>query len=177
MTTTPEKRPNNCKKGIHADGMCYCLEDKPTPDVEKIVLEASNRLCKFEHEPSLWHGMMVYEAGDIEGFLDWLRTTLHHQLQKAREEGYNAGLADGTGKPLLAVEQMLQKARTDWLREEIVRLGGMKKVEKDEQREIVLDNGGKVKGQTHYPSNVGYNQALQTIIDRYQAELDQDVSK
>lgn len=35
------------------------------------------------------------------------------RLQKARHDGYNAGLADGTGKPLLAIEQMQQKAREE----------------------------------------------------------------
>jgi flagellar biosynthesis/type III secretory pathway protein FliH len=38
---------------------------------------------------------------------------LHQQLQKARQDGYNAGLADGTGKPLLAIEQKLHKAREE----------------------------------------------------------------
>lgn len=33
------------------------------------------------------------------------------ELQKVRHDGYNAGLADGTDKPLLAIEQMLQKVR------------------------------------------------------------------
>ena len=37
----------------------------------------------------------------------------NHQLQKARHDGYNAGLADGTDKLLLAIEQMLQNARKE----------------------------------------------------------------
>jgi len=45
-------------------------------EVERIVKEANDRLMKFEHEPSIWNGMMVYEAGDIEGFLVWLSSIL-----------------------------------------------------------------------------------------------------
>ena len=67
---------------------------------------------------------------------------------------------------LEAVEKILhhqlQKARHDWRREEIVKL---KKMEKS----------------SYFPSHestdhslIAYNQALQTIIDRYQSELDQD---
>ena len=48
--------------------------------------------------------------------------------------------------------QELQKARHDWLREEIVKLEGMK----------VLGLYSQIK-----------NNILQTIIDRYQSELDQ----
>ena len=51
------------------------------------------------------------------------------------------------------VHQELQKARQDWLREEIVKLEGM---------------------DAHEPNRGIYrNEALQTIIDRYQSELDQ----
>jgi hypothetical protein len=42
-----------------------------------------------------------------------IENKVHQELQKARQDGYNAGLADGTGKPLLAIEQELQKARVD----------------------------------------------------------------
>ena len=69
--------------------------------------------------------------------LIWLRsllTTLHHQLQKTRH---------------------------DWLREEIVKLGGVKRIA-DEVPDGLTDIWQK-----------SHNQALQTIIDRYQEELDQ----
>ena len=55
--------------------------------------------------------------------------------------------------------QELQKARHDWLREEIVKLKGMKG----------MRSGNK--NSMYYQS--GHSSALQTIIDRYQSELDQ----
>jgi hypothetical protein len=88
--------------------------------------------------------------------------THHQELQKARQDGYNAGLADGTGKPLLAIEQGLQKARHNWLREEIVRL-----------KEQIIDLKDWRYSEVAYDNTVGSNLALQTIIDRYQKELDQ----
>ena len=52
-------------------------------------------------------------VGDtVTGFLKADLKTIHHQeLQAARQDGYNAGLADGTDRPLLAIEQMIQKVR------------------------------------------------------------------
>ena len=37
-------------------------------------------------------------------------TTLRKEQEEAYTKGYNAGLADGTGKPLLAIEQMREEA-------------------------------------------------------------------
>lgn len=51
--------------------------------------------------------------GELDEAGEKIKAHFHHQLQKARQDGYNAGLADGTGKPLLAIEQMLQKAREE----------------------------------------------------------------
>ena len=73
--------------------------------------------------------------GDIK---QWLRTTLHQELQKARQ---------------------------DWLREEIVRLEGMKNTVS------ALDLEGNDIGELQKEA---FNHALQTIIDRYHSELDQD---
>jgi hypothetical protein len=47
----------------------------------------------------------------------------------------------------------------------VERLESMRKKEKDEERDVVFDNGAKVRGQTHYPQNVGWNQALDQVID------------
>lgn len=58
------------------------------------------------------------------------------------------------------IDHQLQKARHGWLREEIVRLEGMKLGgHRDEDRRIYAG---------------GNDDAIQTIIGRYQAELDQD---
>lgn len=73
---------------------------------------------------------MAYQAG---------LSTHHHQLQKAKEE--------------------LQKARQDWLQEEIVKLKGMIH---------------EINTEDEYAKYDGQNKAIQTIIDRYQAEVDQD---
>lgn len=61
---------------------------------------------------------------------------------------------------------LLQKARHDWLREEIVRLEGMKEDEPP--------HAGYTRVEASmYSYAKGRNQALQTIIDRYHSELDQ----
>ena len=60
-------------------------------------------------------------------------------------------------------DHQLQKARQDWLREEIVRLEGMK-------------TSGLLLAQSLHNSMKGaiVNETIQTIIDRYHSELDQD---
>lgn len=85
--------------------------------------------------------------------------------QAAYLDGVETAIAmmyiDLTGSPksqgMLAKfrHHQLQKARQTWLREEIVRLEGMK------------------VGFTDVTFQNAYNSALQTIINRYQAELDQ----
>jgi hypothetical protein len=62
------------------------------------------------------------------------------------------------------VHQELQKARHDWLREEIVKLEGMKKSRL---------NVNFIEDSYIYE----YNQALQTIIDRSQSELEYRINK
>ena len=62
------------------------------------------------------------------------------------------------------LHQELQQARHDWLREEIVKLEGMK-------QPITLKD--RVESAFASIEWDRYNQALQTIIYRYQSELDQ----
>jgi hypothetical protein len=62
--------------------------------------------------------------------------------------------------------QELQKARHDWLREEIVKLEGMKIKELPSSLD---DTTGFVMGHSK-------NITIQTIIDRYQSELDQPIT-
>ena len=68
-------------------------------------------------------------------------------------------------KAVTTLHHQLQKARQEWLREEIERLEGMKKLVKEPCSDSynMRDWGNKC-----------FNQAIQTIQDRYQAELDQD---
>ena len=70
------------------------------------------------------------------------------------------------------LHQELQKAQQDWLRGEIVKLDGMKGGIDD----IDIPPLYKTLAEKVTFKN-GHNQALQTIIDRYKDELDQDVSK
>jgi len=130
---------------------------------DEIVLDFNQKFY-YEHQQR----GLTRLRDDVVG---WLRATLHHQLQKAREEGYNAGLADGTGKPLLAVEQMLQKAREEWLREEIKHLQILKRTPQDCEKCHACELAMSC---TTAESDRYLNQCLQTIIDRYQSELDQD---
>jgi hypothetical protein len=52
-----------------------------------------------------------YEYHFTEEQTDWLRTTLKAVREESYQKGYNAGLADGTDKPLLAIEQIREKER------------------------------------------------------------------
>ena len=45
-----------------------------------------------------------------EWLLSEYETTLRKEKEEAYTKGYNAGLADGTGKPLLAIEQIREEA-------------------------------------------------------------------
>ena len=47
---------------------------------------------------------------DWKSYIRTLITTLGKEQEEAYTKGYNAGLADGTGKPLLAIEQMREEA-------------------------------------------------------------------
>ena len=66
-----------------------------------------------------------------------------------------------------SLHHQLQKARQDWLREEIVKLEGMK----------TADYPSSLADPVGFTKCLSKNNTLQTIIGRYQAELDQDVSK
>ncbi len=70
-------------------------------------------------------------------------------------------------KMLDFIHQELQKARHDWLREEIVKLEGMK------QPITIEDRVESAFASIEWDK---YNQALQTIIDRYSSELDQPIT-
>ena len=91
-------------------------DTKHTDSVEAIILEASNRLARFEYEPAKWHNMMVYEASDLEGFLDWLRATLQAHTSQQVEEAvlqadatgaYHSGYLEGKAE----VEEAVRKER------------------------------------------------------------------
>lgn len=112
----------------------------------------------FEETEAEYQRVMKSIAGEII-------QTLHHQLQKALTCGKE--LPDGSicGCKLdchlhdWRQRDEVQKARHDWLREEIVKL-------KDRQRGWL---GKEEDGSDRHPNH----DELQTIIDRYQAELDQ----
>ena len=88
------------------------------------------------NQDMMWGEKEGFEADGREEFKQWLHTTLHHQLQKDRQ---------------------------DWLREEIVKLEGMR-----ERAQFGRETSWEIEHAN------GHNQTLQTIIDRYQEELNQD---
>ncbi len=72
------------------------------------------------------------------------------------------------------IHQELQKARHDWLQEEIVKLEGEKqnadfRLERDKQY-TTYELSEYIQ---NCCADTGFNQALQTIMKRYQSELDQ----
>lgn len=130
---------------------------------------------------------MTHDTREVEEFATQLSKSVRYSsgrgqydafpdCQDAYLDGVETAIAmmyiDLTGSPksegMLAkfLHHQLQKARQDWLREEIVKLERMK-----EKQQVV-------SVYKNFRDDIyGYNLALQTIIDRYQAELDQDVSK
>lgn len=88
---------------------------------------------------------------------------LFARYQKDIAELTTNAVRSGFPAPKDPHHQELQKVRHDWLREEIVKLEGMKK--KKNSIKHFSGNG--------YFNQQGFNQALQTIIDRYHSELDQ----
>ena len=106
--------------------------------------------------------MKFIEPALDNGFDDGYRGADPDKAQKAYRDRYAWALdiRDFFKKQL---HQQLQKVRQDWLRQEIVKLEGMKQEEPDK---IDYDGTGL--------SQYGFNSALQTIIDRYHSELDQD---
>jgi len=85
-------------------------------------------------------------------------TEVEEALKLLLAEYGQTGDASRSVNVLEAVDHQLQKARQDWLREEIVRLEG-----------AMYDKPRGYRGKA-------FNEAFQTIIDRYLAELDQDNS-
>jgi hypothetical protein len=82
----------------------------------------------------------------------------HQQLQKARASERELVMAEINKK--------------DWLREEIEKLEGMQKCEhKWEKKSYFCTKCGV--NEDSVSGDTDYNEALQTIIDRYQSELDQ----
>lgn len=77
----------------------------------------------------------------------------YHEL---KEQGLEPMRNDMVG----FIHQELQKARQTWLREEIVKLEGMKA---ERFKWDYKEGDGQYKD--------GFNEALQTIIDRYQYEM------
>ena len=83
-------------------------------------------------------------------------------IDRSKEHWRNE-LLDFADEITQTFHQELQKARHDWLREEIVKLEGMK-------RELFVEGPGMTYLNGAIPP---HNKCLETIIDRYQSELDQ----
>ena len=94
----------------------------------------------------------------------------HQQLQKAQEElsQERTGFLDHIAKLEKTHQEELQKARHVWLREKIVKLEWMK-VKNEHNSECLHNEAPEYCDCDNY---IKWNQALQTIIDYYQAELD-----
>lgn len=91
------------------------------------------------------------------------RDVLHQQLQKALEVQAIQIREEEANEYNQIIEREVQKARRDWLREEIVKL----EEEKIKTLPSALDDT------TGFLLGHGKNITIQTIIDRYHSELDQ----
>ncbi len=137
------------------------------PNIEEWKKLARERLApnvtyidpKFKEVASwaeeLLNAFWVEQQKDLDAFID----TLHHQLQKRYERGVQDELNRESKNMDVVIAGMLHKARQSWLQEEIVSL---------EAGKLGLELDMTI------PQINSYNDALQTIIDRYQEELDQD---
>ncbi len=115
--------------------------------------------------------MKFIEPALDNGFDDGYRGADPDKAQKAYRDRY-AWALDIRDFFKKQHHQQLQKARQDWLREEIVKLEGMKKEHHHDwckqTAPLNLASCGCWKD---------WNWSLQTIIDRYHSDLDQEVSK
>ncbi len=110
-----------------------------TPEPERERIEEIVQI--FQHEYGQYTSL---EALSIAS--DWLRNTLHQELQKVRH---------------------------DWLREEIVKLEGMKNRRYYEDITHADEDLKLIQARS---MELGHSSAIKTIIDRYQSELDQPIS-
>jgi hypothetical protein len=94
-------------------------------------------------------------------------------LDEYKETGDNSRIANVLEAVEKICHQQLQKARESWLREEIVKLEGMKVTPVHNSE--CLNN--EVPEYCDCDNWIKRNQALQTIIDRYNSELDKDTNK
>ena len=84
-----------------------------TPDVEKCIVCTTKAFNdglvgrKYDkHSPRVW----ICEDCNAE-WSDKQLSKLATAIEEARKKGYDAGLADGTGKPLLAIEQIREQEK------------------------------------------------------------------
>jgi len=108
-----------------------------------------------------------------------LEQTHHQELQKAlaeKDKECGQAMKDFMAMCHTAADAKTQKTRHDWLREEIVKLEGMK-IEY-EHTVSCLTGKSKCSDICRMVSQrlEGANATLQTIIDRYQSELDQPIT-
>lgn len=138
---------------LGADEMAdfFTGNDKPRPDIKyKIEKFAEEWIeCLYNTTPLEINNQIPNIEGD--------------ELQKATEEGYEKGYSRGLEVGELQDEEAVQKACQDWLREEIVRLEGMK-----------YPNVTSDRDEVSFYSAMAVNTTLQTIIDRYLSELNQE---
>lgn len=119
----------------------------------------------------MMHSLPEFRRVEIETIIKQALTEKDVEVEKTLETKAMKVCEEEANEYNKIIEKEVEKARQDWLREEIVRLEGMKK------RNPELNEYADIYAQRVYVENEGFNQALQTIVDRYQAELDQDVSK
>lgn len=111
---------------------------------------------------------------DVEEVVEEVAGHLQHLLTiaegKEEIEQWNTHAANLINAVTKVLHHQLQKARHDWLREEIVKLEGMK-MANEHNSECLHNEAPEYCDCDNY---IKWNKSLQTIIDRYQAELDQD---
>ena len=148
--------------------------------IEEIEHQAKQHIAKLLGYLQQIHDSGQYRCAEIElekvlENVELLTKTLHQELQKALRCGKDMGDGSICGCKLdchlhdWRQREQIQIARHDWLREEIVKLEGMKVT--PEHNSECLNN--EVPEYCDCDNWTKHNKALQTIIDRYLSELDQ----
>lgn len=120
---------------------------------------------------------MISDSEEITGKI--VNILAYQAVITAQGENYTGEKDWALNKLRDLFKEELQKARQDWLREEIVRLENEKFVwltpeEMKEHDGCRYKKGGLYVGQV---AGDNFNGAIQIIQHRYHSELDQDVSK
>lgn len=94
--------------------------------IDEKVREFDNACCPLVGDEPLPE--VCIPLGEVQK--EEVKTFLRTALEEARLNGYNAGLADGTGKPLIAIEMIREEARTQVAQEALAKVEEWVKIHK-----------------------------------------------